>query len=286
SHGGIMRLVTGTKPLQVLDAASNRCDRAGIMPEVDDPRGGQGRARRGEAPAGNAASVYAPPRRRHAVALLTLCTLYSLVLAALFIRIVPFDRPSAPPPPGTLTLIDLRPLEAPPEVPADDQIPPAPVARQEPPAKPVPPPPVEPPIVTLPVPLRPVTPAIAQADHAGPVPQPQTAALPVTPAPTAPVIANDAPDSWEGRVLAALNGRRRYPAPALIRRQQGVPYVRFVMDRQGKVLSAQLERSCGHPLLDREAVTLPRRAQPLPPPPKDRPGETLELVVPIEFILR
>ena len=51
-------------------------------------------------------------------------------------------------------------------------------------------------------------------------------------------------------------------------------------------LTLQLERPSGFPDLDREAVALPKRAQPLPKPPDDRPGATLELVVPVEFFLR
>ena len=86
--------------------------------------------------------------------------------------------------------------------------------------------------------------------------------------------------------MAQLAKYRRYPGTAIARRQQGVPYIRFVMDRQGKVLSSRLERPSGFPDLDREAVALPKRAQPLPKPPDDRPGATLELVVPVEFFLR
>ncbi len=65
-----------------------------------------------------------------------------------------------------------------------------------------------------------------------------------------------------------------------------MPWVRFVMDRQGRVLSARLERSPGFADLDREAEQLPRRARPLPKPPEDRPGETLELVFPVQFFLQ
>lgn len=79
---------------------------------------------------------------------------------------------------------------------------------------------------------------------------------------------------------------KRYPVAAERRGQQGVPYVRFVMDRSGRVLSSRLERSSGVSALDREAVDLPRRAQPLPAAPADVAGDTIEMVVPIEFFLR
>ena len=89
-------------------------------------------------------------------------------------------------------------------------------------------------------------------------------------------------------VLGALNKAKRYPRDAQRGRQQGVPYIRFVMDREGRVLSVRLERSSGFAALDNEAVNLPRRAAPLPKPPEDvRPGEsTIELVVPVEFFIR
>jgi len=58
------------------------------------------------------------------------------------------------------------------------------------------------------------------------------------------------------------------------------------MDRGGRVLSASLERSSGFAELDREAMSLPNRAQPLPKPPEERAGDTLELVVPVEFFIR
>ena len=52
---------------------------------------------------------------------------------------------------------------------------------------------------------------------------------------------------------------------------------------RGKVLSTRLERPGGVPDLDRDPLALPRHAPPLPKPPEDRPGDTLEPVVPIEF---
>lgn len=137
------------------------------------------------------------------------------------------------------------------------------------------------PIAPIAAPVPVVTPRPADP---GPV-EPETAAPKTVAAPPA---ASNAPDTWEGKVLAQLNKHRRYPRMAMARREQGVPYIRFVMDREGRVLSATLERSSGFPNLDREAVALPKRAQPLPKPPDDmRSGQaTIEMVVPVEYFLR
>jgi protein TonB len=86
-------------------------------------------------------------------------------------------------------------------------------------------------------------------------------------------------------VLTALNKVKRYPREAQFRHQQGVPYIRFVIDRTGAVLSSTLERPSGVRSLDIEAIALPKRAQPLPKPPEDRKGATIEIIVPVEFFL-
>ncbi len=141
--------------------------------------------------------------------------------------------------------------------------------------------------VTVPTPTaRPV--AVAEAPSV-PAPNPappvkETTAPEAKPLPPAAKPSNAAP-TWQGQVLAALQKVRRYPREAAFRRQQGVPYVRFVMNREGKVMSVRLERSSGVRTLDSEAVSLPKRAQPLPRPPEEVKGDTIELVVPVEFFL-
>lgn len=92
--------------------------------------------------------------------------------------------------------------------------------------------------------------------------------------------------SYEQLLLGQLQRFKRYPHVSQMRRQQGAPYVRFRIDRKGQVLDASLERSSGHAALDAEAVALPSRASPLPPPPDEVPGDPLEIVVPIEFFLK
>lgn len=112
----------------------------------------------------------------------------------------------------------------------------------------------------------------------------KTTAPEAKPAPPA-LKASDAKPTWEGLVLGALNKVKRYPRDAAFRRQQGVPYIRFVMNREGKVLSVRLERSSGVRSLDGEALSLPKRASPLPKPPEEVKGDTIELVVPVEFFM-
>ncbi|WP_049786013.1 energy transducer TonB [Sphingobium chlorophenolicum] len=174
-----------------------------------------------------------------------------------------------------LTVVDLRLPVAPVPPPEEDEtetppIPPAETIRQPEPVEP------PPPVVRNPVAM--VAPPPAPVERAA-----EPVLVPDPPPPAPP--ASDGQDSWEGRVLAALNRYLRYPRNALARREQGAPLIRFVMDRDGRVMSVGLRRTSGSADLDREALSLPTRAQPLPKPPDDRPGATLELVVPIQFFL-
>jgi protein TonB len=102
------------------------------------------------------------------------------------------------------------------------------------------------------------------------MPHPDSAALP----------------TWKSLLVRHLERHKRYPPEAQRARQEGITYVRFIMSRDGRVLVATIERSAGVSLLDREGLELLRRAEPLPPLPADQPGETMTLVVPIQFAMR
>lgn len=179
------------------------------------------------------------------------------------------------PAPEPAIFIDLAPPAAPPEPPSER--PPGPKQKVE-----TPQPKVEHRIEETPAPNPEV--AIPLPPPQPPRPVIETAAPPVLPLPPAPRVSSGQP-TWEGQVLGRLNQFKRYPSAAQRLRQQGVPYIRFVMDREGKVLSSRLERSSGFRSLDEEAVALPKRAQPLPKPPGDVGGQT-ELIVPVEFFIR
>ncbi|MBP2311461.1 energy transducer TonB [Azospirillum soli] len=221
-------------------------------------------------------------------------------------------------PPPAAVMLELAPLpEAPP--PAEPMEPPPPtlesiVPEPEPPPEPIiepivepePPPPV-PAEVALPEPPKPkpkpkeppkpTPPKVVER----PQPRPEAKAAPQatpTPAPPAPVAAAPAPGptsatvsrnampSWQGLVLGHLERHKRYPRAAQARRQQGVAHVRFTLDRQGRVLSARLEKTSGHESLDEETVAMVERASPLPPPPPEMAQDRIELVVPVQFFLR
>ena len=97
--------------------------------------------------------------------------------------------------------------------------------------------------------------------------------------------AGEGRDSFLGRLLAQLNRFKQYPRAARQAHIEGVVMLHFVMDAQGKVLSFEIAKSSGRPVLDNEALALIQRAQPLPALPADFPTRTLDAVVPIEFSL-
>lgn len=88
------------------------------------------------------------------------------------------------------------------------------------------------------------------------------------------------------RLQSWLARHQRYPNRARSRRQQGTALLYFVMDSRGLVLDYRVERSSGHRLLDQEVRALIKRAEPLPKMPVEWQQSRLELVVPIQFILR
>lgn len=209
-------------------------------------------------------------------------SIYGVVAAGLLITVTTSMAP--PPPPAALTVMNTDPPASPQQVPPRPKEQPRPVEQKQAMQQPVKVDPLPPMKVSISPIVAPVPVEVPR--QADPVPKaPETAAPKTSPAPPAPRLASNGPDSWEGRVLMQLSKKRHYPMGAMARHEQGVPYIRFVMDRQGKVLSVSLERSSGVPDLDREALSLPKRAQPLPKPPEDRPGDTLELVVPVEFFI-
>ncbi|MGK5069066.1 TonB family protein [Janthinobacterium sp. RT4P48] len=95
-----------------------------------------------------------------------------------------------------------------------------------------------------------------------------------------------APASWQSRVLSHLAHFKRYPGDARQRKRAGAAWVRFHVDRDGKLLASELITSSGTVLLDREALQVLQRAQPLPAPPDNLLHQgTVSVTLPVSFKL-
>jgi protein TonB len=197
-------------------------------------------------------------------------------------RLLPEPEPPEPVPPIEPDRLSeqIPPPEIPPEV-VVELPPPKPEPPRPEPPKPEPPE-VKPRPVEKPVPRKPKV-VQTKAPPAAPSPPAEAAAPP-------PGIASQpSPDMvrrWQATLVAHLQRHKRYPPSARRDNEEGTAYLRFAMDRTGAVLLKRIERASGHRALDQETLDLVQRAQPLPPPPPDMPGDRFEFVVPVQFHLR
>lgn len=93
-------------------------------------------------------------------------------------------------------------------------------------------------------------------------------------------------ESWQRSVLAHLGRHKRYPAEARSRGIEGEVRLAFTVDRAGRIVTAMLMRPSGVPALDREALDMLARAQPLPPLPVLATPDQGRLVVPVRYRLK
>lgn len=92
--------------------------------------------------------------------------------------------------------------------------------------------------------------------------------------------------SRKSLVKGKLNRIKEYPLDARNRRRSGMPQVSFSVDAQGRVSNVTLQIRSGTASLDREAVAVVSRAQPLPPtPPEMLQQGAVRVRMPIDFNL-
>ena len=167
-------------------------------------------------------SVYAPPAGRRIIAVAGISLIYALVMAGFLLG---FGHGEVRSPPSAPIVVDLLPVASSPETPPEKEEASKPARKKEALIEPHEMLPIERTIAptasgprSMPNPVDP-----------GPV-EPETAAPRTQPARPAPKVSSNAAETWEGRVLARLIEHRRYPPEAQRRRQQGIPWIRFVMD--------------------------------------------------------
>jgi len=84
--------------------------------------------------------------------------------------------------------------------------------------------------------------------------------------------------AWKMQVAARIDQSKVYPESAKARNEGGLVNLTFSVDRQGRITSSRIIRSSGSATLDKEALDMLRRAQPLPSPPT-------EVAVPVHLVL-
>lgn len=87
--------------------------------------------------------------------------------------------------------------------------------------------------------------------------------------------------NWTSQLVAQLERHKRYPSDA--QGASGTTTVAFSVDRAGGAHSTRVVRSSGSSVLDRDAVAWVERSQPLPPPPAERAGNQVPVVVPLRY---
>lgn len=223
------------------------------------------------------------------------------------------DKRPAPVVPGAETALQvefIREAAAPP--PPSEPRPPKPVPpkverRAEPVAKapkPIPAPPPQIRAVEAKVPAPPPaveTPAIDSTPaEVAPPPAPMTAPA-LRPVETEVAAAAEAPtrplsraeraraareqNDFLRQLMAWLAQHRTYPDAAKKDKTQGTAVVRFSIDRQGRVLSASINRSSGSTVLDAAALEVLQRASPVPAMPASMGRDRLTISLPIEYAL-
>ncbi len=80
---------------------------------------------------------------------------------------------------------------------------------------------------------------------------------PVAPTPASP-IAGTGKDAYLAKLIAHLDAAKHYPPQARKLHIEGVVQLHFIMDRTGRVLSFDIAKSSGRPILDEEAKGLHR----------------------------
>lgn len=173
--------------------------------------------------------------------------------------------------------VEQEPIEKLPEKPnAQAVLSPAP---EKPKPEPVKKPPPKPKTIAKKKPLKPKTHRAPQTT-APPTSRAQRADTAAAPFASSSETPSMSPASWRGALMAHLNRYKRFPSGAA---GTGTVTVAFTIDRSGRVLSSRLVRGSGDAALDAEAVSLPRRASPVPAPPPNIGGGFVTLAVPIRF---
>ena len=239
--------------------------------------------------------------RRYGVAALAIVLLHGALIAAALL----WDRPVRLPGVTPAIMLDLTPASTAQELHTEQDVAPGPEMQE---AEPPPPEIPKPELIEQlpPTPVQP-EPVVAAPPKVEPKPEPKPIKpqpirevkkpLPKPPAPrtTAPTkadrVAQEAPSPSSGASAAAARANYNAMLNAHLQRHKqapgssdaGMAVIRFTVTRSGRVTSSGLARSSGSPALDRAALDLLQRAQPLPAFTPDMRQNSESYSVPIRY---
>jgi protein TonB len=90
--------------------------------------------------------------------------------------------------------------------------------------------------------------------------------------------------TWQKKLMTHLERFKRYPSTGLPRSTR--IEVGFTLDRLGHVVSAQIRHGSGDPAFDQAALSMLRRADPVPPPPPLVADEGLSFTLPVVYRIK
>ena len=94
---------------------------------------------------------------------------------------------------------------------------------------------------------------------------------------------SDAVRNWQMSVIGRLQPFMKWPEDAPSDVKIASPMVQVTIDRQGRVLTAHVVKSCGYASFDGAASRIFKRAATLPAPPPELPGDPLSFTMAVTF---
>jgi len=121
-----------------------------------------------------------------------------------------------------------------------------------------------------PAPAAPVEPQVREPANSSP------ASLPVN---------DDEFRRYIASIMRQLHRHKTYPRELKKARIEGTVVLQFTIDRDGRLLASNVKQGSGHDELDRSAMEMLTRANPLPAIPDFMNRDELALAIPVEYSL-
>lgn len=101
----------------------------------------------------------------------------------------------------------------------------------------------------------------------------------------APLVMNDATKRYIRKLMRHLSQFKEYPSTLKKAHIEGTPIIRFTFNQAGEILETTIKKRSNNKALDKAAIEVFKKANPLPPIPQALKRDTLTMSLPIKFNL-